>query len=142
MALELLQMYAAGSGGTEESIASLDIPEDGVITGIKWAADADLDADDDTFAAEVSFLAGNTLNSNDARGMIDSIRHNNQLVSSGMSGSAINQFTTFSPGLRVAGGERVYLHITTTASTISRVLCIIHLDTDRGTTPRRSRRRR
>lgn len=139
MALSLISMFAAGTGGTEDGAASIDIPEDGTIVGVKWAVSADLDADQEEVAAELSFIQSGQLTTNDSRGIIDLVRIRMALTTSGVSTVSINQFTPMD--LSVAGGERLYLNLLATASTVSSVNAMIHLLT-RGAAPRRSRRRR
>ena len=120
MALTLLQMYGAGSGGTENALASIDVPEDGQIVGVQWALEADMDADLEFIRCEVSFIATNTINTNDARGMISAIRGMLNLTTTGGSFAAINVYVPI-PDLDVSGGERLYLHMASSASMTSAV---------------------
>jgi len=140
MALTLLQLYGAGTGGTQNAIGSLDIPEDGNILGVQWAAYITADADQESMQAEVSFIATNLININDARGMISSIKTGAMVITTGISFSNINLWAPLND-LNVSGGERIYLHIISTAGVGSFVIAMVHLETRRPTA-RRSRRRR
>ena len=139
MGLTMIQVYAAGTGGTENAAAVVDIPQDGLIRGVEWSVEADLDADQELLSGELSFIATNTLASNDARGMISTFRARLNLTSSGGSLAAINKFTPIMD-LEVSGGERIYLHLNTAAGVTSTVNAIIQLETA-VTITRRSRRR-
>jgi len=140
MSLSLIQLYGSVTGGTENALATVDVPEDGEIVAIDWAVNADLDADGESLSAEVSFIATNTNNINDARGMISVIRGQISLTTSGAPVVAINKFVTFPEALQVSGGERLYLHTVSTAGVNASINAIIHLSTRRPSV-RRSRRR-
>lgn len=138
MPIQVLQLFA-NTGGDDQ--AALDIPTDGDIVGIKWAGASNLDTDDDSMLAEVSFLSTNTLATNDARGMIDSIRQQGVIVTTGAFDGGINFFTPMPDGLPTVAGERVHLHISLTAGAAVSLTCQIHLRT-RTSPVRRSQRRR
>lgn len=133
-------MYAAGSGGTEDAAASVDIPRDGFITGIEWDANADLDADTERFRAELSFIATNQFATNDVRGRISSVSVQISLTTSGIA-TAFLQKWVGPLNLRVAGGERLYLHLFGTSGLASEARCNVHLDTGTGAERRSARRR-
>jgi len=141
MSLTLLQLAGAGTGGTQDALGSLDVPEDGRIVACDWAGYATFDATAENITAEVSFIATNTIATNDARGMISQVRSRfNNISTTGGGVSDMTKFVTFQD-LDVSGGERLYLHLIAAAGLVSSVTCIIHLLTRRDTA-RRSRRRR
>lgn len=133
----MIKMYLAGTGGTEN--AMVDVPQDGLITAVEWSARAELDADGDLYSAQLSFGSQANFTTNDARQVISEIRAGNELVTSGASQWGINTQTMLSNGVPVALGERLYLHVTATASTPSATSCIVLFDFDE---PRPTARRR
>lgn len=134
-----IQMYGTGSGGVENAVASIDVPEDGRLVGCQWAMYGDLDADQEFLEAELSFMATNQLSTNDARGAISSVKCRANLTTSG---AAVNGVNTHHPmNLPVAAGERLYLHISATAGVNSVAHAMLHFEFP-GTPGRRSQRRR
>lgn len=138
MPITVLQLFANASG---DDAAALDIPIDGEISAIKWAVAADLDTDADQLLAEVSFLSANTLATNDARGMIDSIRMQGVLVTSGAFNGGLNFQTLFMDGITVNAGERIHLHVSATGGVGVSLTCQIHLKTRTGVRRRSARTR-
>lgn len=139
MPVTIIQMAAVGTGGTENAAANIDVPADGVLKGVQWAMSAGLDADADAIQVELSFIATNQANTNDARGVISSIRSRFEMVTSGAGITAVNFY--FPTDLRMNGGERLYLHIIATAGVTSAVDALLHFEPDRGVTRRSERRR-
>ena len=139
MAVTIIHMYGSSSGGTENALASIDIPEDGRLIGAEWAVNADLDADGENIYSELSFIATNQDSTNDARGVISSVAARISLTTSGVAMTSINRYTPLD--LDVAGGERLYLHVLATAGVTAGIRCNVHLETRRAA-PRRSQRRR
>lgn len=135
----IIHMYGAFTGGTEDALANVDIPEDGTITGVEWAANINLDADDESWDGELSFIATNQIATNDARGVISSASARISLTTSGAPVGAINKFTPMS--LYVSGGERLYLHSQGTAGVTGSMRVNVHFQ-PLGGTQRRSARRR
>jgi hypothetical protein len=140
MGLSLMQLTATGVGGTEDAAAVIDVPEDGHIVGVQWAAYATFDATAENLTCELSFIATNTIATNDARGMISQVRSRFNVVTSGGGASALNFFVPI-PELEVAGGERLYLHLIAAAGLASSCTAIVHLLTSRAGVIRRARRR-
>lgn len=139
MATEIIGMFGSISGGTQDAIASIDIPQDGAVTGIDWAMNCDLDADGEEVQAEVSFIATNQISANDVRGRISSIATRAAFVTSGFAIGSVNKFVG-PMDLPVAGGERLHLHAVSTAGVTGTLHCNIHLDVSRSGTRRSARR--
>lgn len=139
MSTTIIQLFAAGTA-TADDAAAVDIPEDGRISAIQWGANAELNASGESFIAELSFLSTNLFTQNDARGMISVIRSEAGLLTSGMGITAMN-LQVLIEDLRVAGGERIHLHVNVSSGVAFDVACLIHLETGRAL-PRRSARRR
>lgn len=123
---------ASADGG-----ASLDVQFDGVITCLDWHVLADLDADGEIAAVEVSFLSSNTLGVNDARGSLSAIR----MRAAGTPGFAVAAVNKAVSGIRVpvSAGERIYLHALLTGT--ADVTAGVHIHVDDAADPRLRRRR-
>lgn len=140
MPTDILGMYGNVTGGTQNALAQIDIPQDGVITGIDWDMSADLDADGEFVRAELSFIATNQLGQNDVRGRISSLGAEISLTTSGSPVTGVQKFVG-PVDLPVAGGERLYLHTASSSGVEGNVICNIHLDVSgRGITRRSARR--
>ncbi len=137
---DVLGLYAATTGGTENGLAMIDIPQDGFLVGIDWDWRAILDASE-SFQIELSFLATNQLATNDVRGRISSISHQAQVLTAvGVSAVSIQKWLS---GFDVAmsGGERLFIHADSTAGVVAIGRCNLYIDFG-GTLTRRSARRR
>lgn len=107
----IIQMY--GTADTDSS-AVIDVPDDGVLlsTSIEVYT-AGYAADLDAILGEISFASVSQFGSNDARGVLARI-----VVSADLIGVAANTMRTdartgisYGDGLKVFGGERIYMHI-------------------------------
>lgn len=137
----VIHMEGAGTGGNENGIANVDIPEDGTIVGIEWATNADLDADGEFVVPELSFISTSQGGTNDARGIISQIAGRMSLTTSGVAMVSLNGYTPMD--LAVAGGERLYLHVSASSGVTSTLRCNIHFQpVAQGGLRRRSARRR
>ena len=140
MSVEIIGMYALTQGGTQDALAQIDIPQDGFILGIDWDANAQLNASDETLAAELSFIATNQLTTNDVRGRISSISVFNELLTSGQHAVSIQKYVDVKE-ISVSGGERLYIHTVVTAGVAATVRCNLHFEMTGGSTRRSARRR-
>jgi len=140
MSVEVIGLFAAGTGGTENATAQIDIPQDGFILGIDWDMYAIFDANNESIAVELSFIATNQLLTNDVRGRISSISAFNQLLTSGIHALTVQKYVDIKE-LTVSGGERLYLHLVSVAGVISTTRCNIHFEMTGGSTRRSARRR-
>jgi len=140
VALEIIGMYAAITGGTEDAVAQIDIPQSGIIRAIDWDVKADMDADSEFLNVEFSFIAVNQLSINDVRGRISSLSTQVAVLTAvGLNSVGINKFVgPFE--LMVAGGERMYIHSVTTAGVTGSIRLNLHFDGG-ATVTRRSARR-
>ena len=105
-----IQLFGNGDG---DNIANVDMPDDGMllsahISGFTTGAAADLDA----FAYQISFAATSSFTTNDARSVIFNAGASYDLVGAGANifRTDINQSIYFDDGIKVFGGERIYLH--------------------------------
>jgi len=140
MPTTIIGMFGSVAGGTENSIATIDIPEDGIITGVDWDVRANLDADNEAITVELSFIATIQETQNDVRGRISSIGCNSAILSSVGDVTPVMQKWVGPMALQVSGGERLHLHAASTSGVTGQARCNIHIDLDRPTR-RRSRRR-
>ena len=140
MALEIIGLYGSIVGGTQNAVAQIDIPQDGVIRGLDWDMTLDLDLDNEVGDAELSFIATNQLSQNDVRGRISSVSGRLALVTA--VGGHVNSIQKWIGGfeLMVSGGERLFLHVVSTAGVGGDIRLNIHFDGG-ATVTRRSARR-
>jgi len=123
-----VKMYAAGTGGTQDGIASIDVPLSGNLISVWWAVNWSGSADADVFRAQVSFGTAGNFATNDSRQVISEVRQECQLVTSGELANAIN--VAHPINLPVNQGERVYMHLLVTTSIASQVAAILNFDFD------------
>lgn len=122
-------LYASSTGGVESALAAVDVPRDGVIIGVDWAVWANIDADNETYIAELSFGSVSTINSNDVRGRISAVAAGISLTTSGVAAIQINKYVG-PVSISVAGGERLYINVSATAGVTSGVHCMVHYSFD------------
>lgn len=120
----VIQMY--GSGVPANNLASIDVPRDGKMIGIDWAAVVDPSGADFSVTIQVSF--GSTAQSavNDSRSSISNIRIGADLTTSGAAVMHANKYTSL-PDIAVGAGERIYVHATGTAIVVTFDVCL-HFD--------------
>lgn len=137
---EVISLYGAITGGTQDGLANIDIPADGFILGVDWDINLNMDTDAETASVELSFIATNQLATNDIRGRISSISSRLAVLSStsGHVGSLQKWVGPFD--ISVSGGERIYLHCVSTAGITGEARCSLMVDL--GTQVRRRARRR
>lgn len=139
MPTEIIGMWADVTGGTQDAAAQVDIPQDGVVTGVDWDGEVDLDADAESMRSELSFIATNQFGQNDVRGRISGVSAQISLTTSGAPVGSLQKFV--GPlDLPVAGGERLYLHVQSSTGVAGDVRCNVHLDVSRSPTRRSARR--
>ncbi len=137
--VDVIGMFGAITGGTQDSIAMIDIPQDGFLIGIDWDLNVDLDAAE-VCACELSFIATNQLTTNDVRGRISSVSSRAVVLTAvGVNSVGIQKWIG-SFDLSVSGGERLFLHTAATAGVVGEVRCNLYLDQP-GSTRRSARRR-
>lgn len=108
MPQNILHMYAASTGGTENALANIDIPDDGTIEGVHHNLRASLNADGEFAVSELSFIATSQSTTNDARGILSMVAWQAGLLTSGSAPIGGGSFVPMD--IEVSGGERVYLH--------------------------------
>lgn len=138
--LEMIGMMGAIAGSVENAIAQIDVPQDGILRGIDWDVNVNMDADDEVVAAELSFIATNQLSANDVRGRISSVS-TRLAVLTAVGGHHVGlQKWIGGFELVLAGGERLYLHSSTTAGVTGVARATLHFDGGAAVTRRSARR--
>jgi len=125
--MSIYKFRGSGTGGTEDSNASIDIQAVGTITAMHMSMTADLDADLEFCIAEISFLSSNTVGVNDARGSLMIVATANSQAAAGTTVPAVNSGVS-NVGIPVNQGERVHLHINATAGVTSVVHGYLYVD--------------
>lgn len=124
----VIRMYGTGDGGTDNAIASIDMPMNTTILACQWDVGGDNDADDEYYVAQLSFTSTYAV-SNDQRAVISEVRTKLALTTSGVWVNHINLYVAL-PEIKVFGGERLYLHVDATAGLLTTVSCFVHLAND------------
>ena len=142
MSLEIMQMWAAINGGVQDGAAAIDVPSNGTFWGIDWAVHALLNADGEEFYAELSFVATAQSTVNDVRGIVSAVRQSMHILTSGIGVIGVNKYVALSAGLKVVGGERMFLNMLSTAGVVGDANIYLHFEPAAGAPSRRSSRRR
>lgn len=136
----VLTMYAAGTGGTQDALAQVDVPKDGSLVGIEWSGWGKIDGDTEVGEAQVSFGSTGAFASNDARQIISQVSFG--LISTiSAVGVVVEVFNHYSPlpDINVNAGERIFLHQLASAGVTSALRVCLHFsfDLDQPKTRRR-----
>ena len=124
----IIRMSGALAGGTENAIAQIDVPANTTLLGIQWAVNANLDADDEFYRVQLSFRASYSY-TNDDRAVISEVAQQVALLTSGVYINQNNLYVPM-PDIGLMGGERLFLHGSSTSGVIANVVCFLHLDHD------------
>ena len=140
----IYKLFAAvPNAATTNSIATLDIQEDGFIIAVSIYIDpSTLDAVDDEIRGEVSFMSSNTFAVNDTRGSIFQHGVSQQFLTSG---GGMGGLTSSLSGLLVPveAGERVHLHsLSVAGGSGSSMTCYLYVEDSQDTKQRPKRRLR
>lgn len=123
-----ITMFATGTGGAESALASIDVPMTGTLETVDWAVGCDLDADTETFNAQLSF--GSTYSgTNDSRQIISHLHMRGDILTA-VGAVPCHENKQYVKNIRVAAGERIYLHASATAGVASNLTCIIGFSFD------------
>jgi hypothetical protein len=121
-------MYASATGGTQNALASVDVPHDGKLVGCFISGNADLDADGEIAEIEISFGSTSGFTSNDTRSRIAIATVGRLAVAA--AGQSIGQLAVMVdlPDLRVGMGERIYIHSLGSAGVAADYWVSLHFD--------------
>lgn len=123
-----IKMYGGGSGGSQDAIASIDVPQNGRLLGVYWSVDHDMDADGEFLRCQVSFGSASTFTTNDSRQVISECRAQAALTTSGVYNNALNSY--HEKDTPVSAGERIYLHLSASSGLVSAVSAFLEFDFD------------
>lgn len=124
----IIRMVLSSSDLTTAGTVNIDVPMNGFLIGVSWAARADMDADGDTLDAELSFISANLFTTHDARGVIDDLRMAvSGAVAAGMAQHDVNKYVSL-PDIPVMQGERIYLHGQTATAMVTRICSDLHFN--------------
>ena len=138
---DVIGMKGDVTGGVENSIAMIDIPQDGFIIVVDWDSNFTLDAANEFIEIELSFITTNQLATNDVRGRISSISAQAEVLSAVGLHSFSLQKVVSGFDIRVAAGERLFLHSNATAGVQGSARCNLYVDFNTALTRRSARRR-
>lgn len=105
--MQIYQLFKAFTA-TADAGAQLQIIKAGTIVGIQWSVLADLDADGEDFTVEASLVPIYQSNTNDAKGVLSSVRAQASIGAAGAIVCAINKF--FPMQVPVGAGQLLYLN--------------------------------
>lgn len=125
----VIKMFAAGSGGTQNGAAQIDVPMPGSLIGVQWAVISDLDADAEFFQAQIAFRSTGAFSTNDDRGVITEMMIQASLTTSGVWPNHVDFYTAL-PDLPIGMGERLFLNLSSSAGVISQVAALLHFSFD------------
>ena len=137
--MSVYKLFGNMTGGAQNDISALDIQFSGVLYGVSFSGFARLDAGQEAFQAEVSFLSVSTLLANDARGSICATGQGElHLLTSGVGIVNLNHSIS-GLEIEVSAGERVHLHTNGTAGVSGSLQCYLYVR-DRAMASLRRRR--
>lgn len=139
MSTEIIGMFGAITGGAQDALATIDVPQDSTLVGIDWDLSAIMDAEENV-DCELSFIGTSQFSTNDVRGRISSIAARTAVITAvGLTVVSIQKWMS-NFEITLAGGERIHLHVLSAASLQGSVRCGLFLDMTSSI--RRSARRR
>lgn len=134
----------ATADGITNSVASVDIPQDGDLVGVygELTVETNMGTSADFCRAELSFLSTNQFGANDARGSILELNTVHSAITSGSSHNDARQYMWLGQdGLRIVAGERLHIHSENDTGLDSKITFILYLRVRSAPTRRSTRRR-
>jgi len=135
----IIQMTAVSAGGTEDSLASIDVPLSGNLIGVAFAGYAIVDTTADRGIYQVSFGSAYS-GANDARQVIANatFAYHTFLTAVGDAFAVVNSYVPL-PDISVGMGERIHLHCVSAAGFVASIWACLHFDFDLDKMPTRRR---
>lgn len=139
--MRIYKLHGTIAAGTTNSLAQLDIVEDGKIKAVSWTLrPTGMDALDDELAAEISFASTNTISNNDVRQSISEVGVTQQFLTSG-GGVAGGNYAISGLNINVIAGERIHLHTIADTGMAGGVSCYMYVEDGSGGRTRNRRLR-
>lgn len=130
--MRIYKLHGNISAGTNNSVAQLDIVEDGKIQALLFAGGPQgMDALNDELRVEVSFASSNTLDSNDVRQAIAEIGVSQNFNTSGGGIGNIHQALS-GLNINVIAGERIHMHSFASTGVGGRISCFLYIEDGSG----------
>jgi len=130
--MRVYKLQATVAAGSNDSIAQLDIVEDGKIRAVQWAGSpSGMDLLSDHFRAEISFSSSNTLDNNDVRQSISGVAVSQNFLTSGGGATSVNQ-SIVGLNLNVIAGERIHMHSNAATGVGGALSCYIYVEDGSG----------
>lgn len=112
-----------GTGtGNADSVASIDVPMDGMIMSAWMTVAGALNADGEFVKSQISFGSTYT-NANDARQVVYELRSSMGMLTTGASSTTETGYIQYANGLPVGAGERIYLHVQASTGVGHETMC-------------------
>ena len=118
----VITMYTTTTGA---AAASIDIPDDGLLLGIDLEVEGELNADQEEAIASVEFGATVARETNDARTVLAVAHAKIGLLTSGGGSNIGRTHITYGEGIKVFGGERLYLHTAADAGVLKNARALL-----------------
>lgn len=100
----VIQMYE-GAAGT----VSIDVPDDGLLLAVDWHLMATLNADGEGSQATLEWSSTTAAAAHDSRSVLSRVMLKQGILTTGGSIVAVNHHVSFGDGIKVFGGERLYM---------------------------------
>lgn len=137
--MTVYKFFGQGTGGAQDSVATIDIQFDGDIVGMSLENRSTSGmASTDFISAELSFLSVNTFTSHDARGSL--IETSFTLHDAGTGATAkVGRNQLSGIAVPVNAGERVHLHLNASAGEAQNCVGYVYVADNAPTVPIRRR---
>ena len=111
----VIQIYATA---TQDNAASIDVPDDGLLLSSSLIVEGVLNADTEEVLASLEFGATPARNTNDSRTVLNVAHAKIGLLTSGAATNIAQSTVLYGDGIKVFGGERLYLHTEAVGGTL------------------------
>lgn len=124
-----ITMFASSTGGAQNGLAQIDIPQTGNITGVHWSIVGTLNATEEVLQVQVSFGSTGVFSSNDQRAIISECSLQAGVLTAV---GAVCEYENVNHVmlLPVSMGERIFMHANATAGVIGQLTAILSFDFD------------
>jgi len=110
---------------TQDAAATIDVPDDGLLLASKLHISGVLNADAESIQASLEFGSVSADDTNDARQVLNFVMGKMGLLTSGAAANAFESRLEYGDGIKVFGGERLYLHTSAAGGTLTNARCLL-----------------